>query len=1083
MDQQFESLRDVTTPFDEPRTVLLNTLVEAIYSGTAQQRAFSNQLLTSIKEDSRAWARCEELLLSPKASLNTKFFALSIYDSATATRWSELPGEKLLSTVLEMIKTFSARGVSEEKPLLRKLDKVFVNAVRNEWLTGSEMWKSVIPQLATLSGSDQNLWENTMTILCMLSEDIFDFGANSMTSRRVEMLKGTLSEQFPQVQQLCELVLTQYIQSPPGSVKPSLVNAALSTMSHYLKWVPPATLFNSQFVDTLITKFWDPMVFRIETVKCLTEALSVPVSAGDPSQLALSSMYQERMCKWINGIGEKLNNLPRAIVIEKKQPSASERLFYETFFNQLSIMFHGLVKANMAVLNRPDMQPVTSQILLILVRITDISGDEGFKSFVTMWLLISETLMQVARRLMNQPPPSSEEDPNDILSQFSTPSPVTDAGAVSTQTVAGYISVLGDLAKVLILHMAQPPEVTISENEDGEIERADAKETAELDLYQSMSKCLQNITFIDRSLTEGPLLGMLKELAAAVRSSPQGAQWNSTLLSKITWAAGSIAGVTPSGDAEAEEKRFTYEIIRELLGLCNLHNSKTNRAIVASNVLFYCARHHRFLRSNHKFLRTVYRKLFEFMYEPTPGVKEMASDSFLVISRSCAHKLVDQIEELGGSSFSPFVDSLVPEIQGFIKPLEPLQKCTVFEAIGLIIGAVSVADIHRQESLCYGFLTPFLDRWTQILSAANTNPSVLFDLEVTRELSLSLRVLERLTFGIGRGLVVEKVVAQIYPDMLRLYKVYSETVAQGANQNMASWEAFKLMRKVKGDILRLIATFVDVSVKPRGMKPDPSQIHSVAANIVPKLLEYVLEDYRGAKPAARDYEVLQLLSSLCRNFSDSIGPAVGNVFEKMFLSTWEMIGGSDPRAFPDHRIAFYELLKNLAANCFNALLTYLVQSDQLARFLETVVAGVQNEHPQVSDLGLVTLSQFLESLGRMNPQDCGPIYVRIYGPLTSVVLSVMTDKLHDSGKETQIKILMHLLSVVVSRVLEPALTIHQAQADMSSVLSQISPSIPPAQREAFVKMLFEAARDQERFRRLMNDLKVTICSGSGSLDI
>ena len=1088
MEDQFEALKDVSLPYDETRISVLNTLVEAIYTGNPQQRSYANQVLTNIKDNPQAWTRCEDILLSSKASLNSKFFSLSLYDTATATRWLELPREKILATVLELIKTFASRGLQEEKPLLRKLDKVFVNAVRNEWLTGSEAWKSVIPQLAQLSGSDQNLWENTMTILCMLSEDIFDFGANTMTSRRVDSLKSTLSEQFPHVQQLCELVLNQYLQSPAGTVKVSLVNAALSTMSHYLKWVPPETLFGSKFIDTLITHFWDPLAFRIETVKCLTEAFSITLTgSGGASQIGVSSMYEQTMAQWVSAVGAKINLLPRAIVIEKKAPAATERLFYETFFNQLSIMFHGLVKTNISVLNR-DLS-LACQIMQILVRLTDISSDEGFKSFVSMWLVLTETLVQAARRVLATARPAavSEPDPDDILAKYvaekTDDSSTTNEFSISPQIISAYLPVLGELAKVLILHMAQPPEVTITENEDGEIERADAKETAELDLYVSMSKCLQNITYIDRSLTEGPLLAMLKELSTSVRSvvqSGNGANWNSSLLSKITWSAGSIAGVTPSPEAEADERRFTFEMIRELLGLCNMHNSKTNRAIVASNVLFYCARHHRFLRSNHKFLRTVYKKLFEFMAEPTPGVKEMASDTFLVISRSCAHKLVDTISE-SGSTFSPFIDSLASELPNFIKPLEPLQKCTVFEAIGVIIAAVPGNDTARQEMLCHAFLAPYIERWVQTLGAANSNPAILFELEVTRELSLFLRLFERITLGVARGVVVERVIVQIYEDMLRLYKVYSETVAQGANQNMASWEAFKLMRKVKGDILRLISTFVDVSVKPKGTKPDPVQIHSVAANIIPRLLEYVLEDYRTAKVTARDHEVLQLLSSLSKNLADSIGPAVGVIYEKMFPSTMEMLR-SDPRAYPDHRIAFYEFLRNLTANCFNALLSYLVQSDQLAGFLETVVAGIQSEHPQVADLGLSTLNQFLDSLGRMNPQDCGPIYGRIYNPLITVILTVMTDKLHDSGKDTQIRILMHLLSVAASRALEPAVSLVQAEADLNTVLSQVGPSLVPAQREMFVKTLFAATREPDVFKRLMNDLKVTVCFG-GSLDI
>ena len=991
----------------------------------------------------------------------------------------ELPREKLLATVLELIKTVAARGDQAERPLLRKLDKVFVNAVKNEWLNGSEVWKSVIPQLAQLSGTDQNMWENTMTTLCMLSEDIFDFGTNTMTSNRVAALKNTLADQFPYVQQLCELVLAQYLQSPQGTVKPSLVNAALATMSHYLKWIPQQTLFQSNFIDLLITHFWDPLAFRIETVKCLTEVFSVPVGPRHVADLALTSMYQQKMSGWTKAVIEKMNHLPRSILIEKKAPSATERLFYETLFNQLSILFHSLVKCNLYCLNLDLAQAV--QLMMILVRATDVASDEGFKSFVSMWLVLSDLLVQGARRAgaKQQLPPPTDAD-LDIMAAYTkeeSNQPVSDD--VSVGAISAYLPVLGELGKVLIVHMAQPPEVTITETDDGEIERADTKDTAEIDLYNSMAKCLQNITFIDRSLVEGTLLAMLKDLSSSVRATiSSSTNWDSSMLSRITWAAGSIAGVTPSADAEMEEKRFTFEMIRELLGLCNLHNTKTNRAVVASNVLFYCARHHRFLRSNHKFLRTVYKKLFEFMAETTPGVKEMASDTFLVISRSCAHKLVDSVTE-GGSTYSPFVDSLVPEVQQFVKPLEPLQKCTVFEGIGVIISAIS--DVQRQELLVHGFLSPFFEKWVHVLATANQNSTVLFELEVTRELSLFLRIFERITFGVGRGIVVEKLVVQVYEDMLRLYKLYSETVAQGANQNMVNWEAFKLMRKVKGDCLRLIATFVDISVKPKGMKPDQGQLQSVAANIIPRLLEYVLEDYRSAKPTARDHEVLLLVSSLCRNLTQSLAPAVGVIFEKMFAPTTEMLAG-DPRAFPDHRIAFYEFLKNLTGNCFAPLLTYLVQSDQLGVFLETVVAAVQNEHPQVADLGLAILMQFLDSLGKMNPVDCGPIYVRIYSPLVTVVLTVLTDKLHDSGKEVQIKILMHLLTVVVARVLEPQLSLVEAESHINTVLSQLAPNLVPSQREAFVEHLVGSVRDGDKFRRLMNDLRITVCYG-GPLDI
>lgn len=118
----------------------------------------------------------------------------------------------------------------------------------------------------------------------------------------------------------------------------------------------------------------------------------------------------------------------------------------------------------------------------------------------------------------------------------------------------------------------------------------------------------------------------------------------------------------------------------------------------------------------------------------------------------------------------------------------------------------------------------------------------------------------------------------------------------------------------------------------------------------------------------------------------------------------------------------------------------------------------------------------------MAPADCGPIYVRVFSPLITVILSVMTDKLHDSGKEMQIKILMNLLTVVKSNILAPALSVSQAESHILSILSQIAPNILPAQREAFVRLLINSVQAPEVFRRLMNDLKITVCFG-GTLDI
>jgi len=47
---------------------------------------------------------------------------------------------------------------------------------------------------------------------------------------------------------------------------------------------------------------------------------------------------------------------------------------------------------------------------------------------------------------------------------------------------------------------------------------------------------------------------------------------------------------------------------------------KENKAVVASDIMYVVGQYPRFLKSNWKFLRTVVKKLFEFMHETFPGI-------------------------------------------------------------------------------------------------------------------------------------------------------------------------------------------------------------------------------------------------------------------------------------------------------------------------------------------------------------------------------------------------------------------------------------------------------------------------------
>lgn len=71
-----------------------------------------------------------------------------------------------------------------------------------------------------------------------------------------------------------------------------------------------------------------------------------------------------------------------------------------------------------------------------------------------------------------------------------------------------------------------------------------------------------------------------------------------------------------------------------------MKKGKENKAVVASNIMYVVGQYPKFLRANWNFLKTVIRKLYEFMKETFPGVQEMSVNTFLKIAKLCGRELV-----------------------------------------------------------------------------------------------------------------------------------------------------------------------------------------------------------------------------------------------------------------------------------------------------------------------------------------------------------------------------------------------------------------------------------------------------------
>ena len=167
-----------------------------------------------------------------------------------------------------------------------------------------------------------------MAILRLLSEEVFDFSAEQMTSTKTKNLKLTMSNEFAAVFQLCQEVLATANQV-------SLIKSTLETLLRFLSWIPLGYIFETTIIETLRTRFLEVPDFRNITLKCLTEIAGVPLGASRQYDEKLIQMFTETITT-VSKI------IPLTISLKETYPKSNSRdqefvqnlaLFLCTFFS------------------------------------------------------------------------------------------------------------------------------------------------------------------------------------------------------------------------------------------------------------------------------------------------------------------------------------------------------------------------------------------------------------------------------------------------------------------------------------------------------------------------------------------------------------------------------------------------------------------------------------------------------------------------------------------------------------------------------------------------------------------------------
>ena len=246
---------------------LLDNVVSTFNTGSGEQQKQAQVVLTSFQDYPDSWQKADQILQNSN-NPQSKFIALGILDKLITSKWKLLPKEQRIG-----IRNFIAGMIvslctsqSTDKNLIKKSDLTLVQILKQDW---PEEWPEFISEIVQSSQSSQEVCENNLVILKLLSEEIFDFSAEQMTQAKAMKLKTALSNEFKEIFNLCFNVITNEQQ------KTSLIKTSLECLLRYIQWIPPAFIFETTIIVTLSDKLLSSEITRSLALKCLTEIASL----------------------------------------------------------------------------------------------------------------------------------------------------------------------------------------------------------------------------------------------------------------------------------------------------------------------------------------------------------------------------------------------------------------------------------------------------------------------------------------------------------------------------------------------------------------------------------------------------------------------------------------------------------------------------------------------------------------------------------------------------------------------------------------------------------------------------------------
>jgi len=1022
---------DPNAPFTPETVGVLDRLVSAMNSSQVQEREHAIQNLNQLKENGNMWVHVGTII-DNATNPDTKFFALSLLEHVISTAWNAVPEDQRNAIKNYVVKLVIENASSATSPhFLNKLNTVLVQIVKREWTT---TWKEFISEICNASKSSQPLCENTMNVLKLLSQEIFDERAN-MTSTQLNQLKSTMNQEFSKIYEICDWVL-KTAASHPGAVQNSLIKATLSTLAAFLEWVPAYHIFSGDLMGFLVNNFLTNELFNTQALECLSEVAKINMKL-DPSE-AYFSVYQNTVLSLLTNSMSKLSEVMHPkntnFTAMYNNTTPQNQLYLKNYCQQLALFLQSYISTHIAMVDQfcaSCQGSETEHSLLVALdaffsyslSLSEFPEDEIFKICCEFWHCVSKYLYEQKAQ-----------------------------GWLATRTWTQiYRPSLTKARSILVPKMARPTEVLVSVDEQGNVVREKLQDTEVISLYELMRETLVYLTHLDPQDTESIIKNEMSEQMTGNKFSWQ-------RISSLAYAIGSISGAME----EEHEKRFLIYVVKELLAMCEGKRGKPNKAVVATNIMYVVMQYPRFLKQHWNFLKTVVKKLFEFMRETHPGIQDMSVDTFLKITQNCGPEFLTIYDSQ--EQREPFIFEIIRSLPKTISDLENHQKLVFYQALGTIL-----SNLRQESEIGYqlsGSLHLVQEQWNSLLQQLNL--STIQDPEFSRGLTFCLRAFDSLAGTMGHFYYIH--LGQIFPQMTQLYEHYSQYIsAEVGSRGPVCLSHSQLInaRAVRKRILGLLSTYTKVCESPA----------LLTESFVPSIVDKVLGEFVNSPAECRECEAISLMADLTNKVGTGMLPYMNAVLGP-FLDTVLNMLVQDFHSYPEHRSAFFELIKAVTEHCFDALLQLPIERFKVA--VDAVIWASKHHSMPHAEAGLLTLKAILFNLENSG-QVANYFYQHFYMYILTEVLAIMTDSAQLPNFKHHAHILRYLFFLVESGAISVPIA-EQAQtpennknyivSHLTSLLAQTFTNMNSVQIEALVLSMFNKCNEISGFKTALRDFLV-----------